>query len=608
LRAAIDDALWHVEAAGNSPCDRHPEELTFGNSFTNGRGAFPYAIQPFESGTTMGKPLVGIVIGSRADFNIMRRGMEMLRVMGVPYIFEMASPFRTPNRVIDFAQGAAEAGLEVLICGSGGAATIAGILASHTILPVIAVPLDVTPLRGQDALYSMAQTPPGVPVATVGINNSENAALLAATILAIKYPKFKAVILNQRRILAQRLDSSRKELLSEYADLCSPARTAPDHTASNVKSPDDDTDPGTEDVTPEPPPTETNERIRPGAVLPQGSRMRHSAGSLLQTPEPQEPGSVTEDHSLYEPHPNDRPANAAHDPALPPPPALNELAPPPQQLRMGLPPPAIAVPTPLALPREPRLEAPPITVLAAPPVFLAPPTSALAAPSSVFPGDAKPRALETKIFRVNHEAPDEDVLSHAMMVLLEGGIVALPTDTVYGLAVDATNPDAVRRLYEVKGHEAQRKSLSVLIHASEMLDTLVKEVPPALESVLEQYWPGGLTILFYKHPTILQSVSESPSIAIRIPNNRVALSIMGMVQRPLAVINASYQDAQAATDAKQVMERFSGRVHCVLDGGTCRSAETSTVMSVLTEPFEILREGAVPRRELKRILGSRLRD
>ncbi|CAN5436454.1 hypothetical protein BH09SUM1_BH09SUM1_17880 [soil metagenome] len=542
----------------------------------------------------MAKALVGVVLGSRADFNIMKRGLESLRVMGVPYVFEMASAHRTPDRLSRFAASAAEQGLEVIICAAGGSALMAASIASQTILPVIAVPVDTTPLRGQDALYSMVQAPPGAPVATVGINNAENAALLATQILAIKYPHYRAVLTHARAAAQHKMESTHKEMIAEYPDLCDSAKTAPAYAQAGVA--DDDTDPGAdgaEEVTPDPKDSDKNLRIRPGAILGQPAPTMKPV-SLVKTPPPHEPSAVTEDLEITaEVAKAQAAAAAAVKPTLhfPAPPSLSDLTPEPmpQIHRPAVAPPADTPRTGYETEREFPLPDPPTPL---------PP--ALAAPPEI--------TVETKVFEIAYDNPDVDILSHAMMVLLEGGIVAFPTDTVYGLAVDATNADAVKKLYEVKGREAQRKALSVLIHEQSLLDTLVKEVPPAIEGVLERYWPGGLTVLFYKHPTILPSVSESPSMAIRIPNDGIALRIMQLVERPLAVINAALGAAPAAINAREVIDRFNGKIDCVLDAGPVRSAETSTVLSVLTEPFEILREGCIPRTDLKKMLGGRLKD
>lgn len=553
-----------------------------------------------------GKPLVGVILGSRADFNIMRRGLESLRVMGVPYMFELASPHKTPDRVISFAQNAGEIGIEVIICAAGGAAQIAGMLACYTTLPIIAVPIDSTPLRGQDALHSMVQQPPGIPVATVGINAADNAALLATQILALKYPRFRTVLAHARYNLTQRLESSQKELLSVYPDLCDPGRTAPPHLSTNKA--DAETDPGSdtdENDTFDTPDRRNDEIIRPGAILvhrPAGSALpplASAAGRLVRTPTPQEPGTVTDDPETATP----AFPTIGEDQDFPPPPDNTDFTPLPLTMEsfpsfdnfggfnrdpVRGPEPSdqgeaafiTDTPTPPGMPAEKRAEKRSETAL---------------------------KSMHTKVFQLDPADPDEDVLSHAMMVILEGGIVAFPTDTVYGLAVDATDPEAVRRLYEVKGRDAQFKSLSVLISSADMLDNLVREVPPPVEAVLDEFWPGGLTVLFPKHPSILNTVSDSPSIAIRIPNNPIPMNLMKMVDRPLAVINAALRDAEAATNARQVIERFQGKVDCILDAGACMNAEASTVLSVITEPYEILREGAVPAEALRSILGDKMR-
>jgi tRNA threonylcarbamoyl adenosine modification protein (Sua5/YciO/YrdC/YwlC family) len=421
---------------------------------------------------------------------------------------------------------------------------------------------------------------------------------LATQIRPKKHTRLRTVLQHMRLTAGQKLESMWKELAAEHPDLCLPERTAPDLSPSML-SDSTDTDPG-EDSTPPGPasaPSVLGERIRPGATLAHRRDALHggkpNAGALLPTPEPQEPDNQTEDPSLNESK-VDTPSNPLREPAFPPPPRLSDL-------------------TPLGLSRPPANDA---TESFTPPrlTALAPPydedsDEEVAAHSPVEKAlDLAESYLETKVFHVEHSEPDEDVLAHAMMVLLEGGIVALPTDTVYGLAADATNPDAVRRLYETKGYEPSRKSLSVLIHSSDMLENLVREVPASVESVLEQYWPGGLTVLFYKHPDMLPTVSESPSIAVRIPKDALALKVLAMVERPLVVINAAVGSAPAASDASAVIDRFDGKIDCVLDGGPCKSSETSTVLSVLTEPFEILREGTIPARDLRKILGARLKD
>ena len=130
-------------------------------------------------------PLVGILVGSESDRERMQDAMDELEQRGVPHEFEVRSAHRTPDAVADYARSARERGLRVLICGAGLAAALPGVVAAHTDLPVIGVPLrsSKSVLDGLDALLAIVQMPPGVPVATVGVDNAKNAAVLAARIL-----------------------------------------------------------------------------------------------------------------------------------------------------------------------------------------------------------------------------------------------------------------------------------------------------------------------------------------------------------------------------------------------------------------------------------------
>jgi phosphoribosylaminoimidazole carboxylase PurE protein len=132
----------------------------------------------------MGK--VGIVMGSDSDLPVMQEACAVLDDFGVPYEITVASAHRSPERAADWARGAAGRGLDAIIAGAGGAAHLAGVVAAHTTLPVIAVPLASSPLAGFDALLSSVQMPPGVPVATVSVGpwGARNAALLAVQIIA----------------------------------------------------------------------------------------------------------------------------------------------------------------------------------------------------------------------------------------------------------------------------------------------------------------------------------------------------------------------------------------------------------------------------------------
>jgi len=133
------------------------------------------------------RPLVGILVGSESDRERMQAAIDELTARGIPHEFEVRSAHRTPDAVAEYAKTASERGLRVLIAGAGLAAALPGALAAHTELPVIGVPLrsSTSVLDGLDALLAIAQMPPGVPVACVGVDAARNAAVLAARILAL---------------------------------------------------------------------------------------------------------------------------------------------------------------------------------------------------------------------------------------------------------------------------------------------------------------------------------------------------------------------------------------------------------------------------------------
>jgi len=142
----------------------------------------------------MNKPLVGIIMGSDSDLPVMEKAAQILKEFGIPYEISIKSAHRTPDEMFKYAEEAEARGIEVIIAGAGGAAHLPGMTASKTPLPVIGVPIPLTHLNGIDSLLSIVQMPRGVPVATVAIGNAENAGLLAARILGIKYPDIRSKV------------------------------------------------------------------------------------------------------------------------------------------------------------------------------------------------------------------------------------------------------------------------------------------------------------------------------------------------------------------------------------------------------------------------------
>lgn len=160
------------------------------------------------------KPLVGIVMGSSSDIEIMEEAARVLKEFGIPYEMTIASAHRSPKRTSEYAKSAVERGLEVIIAGAGSAAHLAGVIASETILPIIGVPIDSSPLKGLDSLLSTVQMPAGIPVAAMAIGKAgaKNAGIFAAEILATKHPEILEKLINYRRRMAENIEKEAKKL------------------------------------------------------------------------------------------------------------------------------------------------------------------------------------------------------------------------------------------------------------------------------------------------------------------------------------------------------------------------------------------------------------
>ena len=164
------------------------------------------------------KPIVMIIMGSDSDYPIMEGAEDILKKLGIPFETTIASAHRTPKRAIQLAVDAEKRGIEVIIAGAGMAAHLAGVLAAHTIIPVIGVPINSSPLNGLDSLLSTVQMPPGVPVATMAIGKAgaKNAAILSAQIIARKNHNITKKLKEYKKSLEKDVEKKIKTL-KKYA-------------------------------------------------------------------------------------------------------------------------------------------------------------------------------------------------------------------------------------------------------------------------------------------------------------------------------------------------------------------------------------------------------
>jgi len=155
---------------------------------------------------------VGVIMGSDSDLSIMKEAAEILHELGVTYECTIVSAHRTPARMYEYAEGAEDRGLKVIVAGAGGAAHLPGMVAALTNLPVIGVPIKGKGLEGLDSLYSIVQMPPGVPVATVAINGGKNAGILAAQIIALSDNRVMEALKSYKKSLMDTVEKKALEL------------------------------------------------------------------------------------------------------------------------------------------------------------------------------------------------------------------------------------------------------------------------------------------------------------------------------------------------------------------------------------------------------------
>lgn len=196
----------------------------------------------------------------------------------------------------------------------------------------------------------------------------------------------------------------------------------------------------------------------------------------------------------------------------------------------------------------------------------------------------------------------------AAAAIRRGELVAMPTETVYGLAADATNSDAVARVYALKGRPATNP-LIVHIESTARLTRIAKSVPEDAWSLIAAFWPGPLTLVLPRHPDLPPSVTAGgETVAVRMPNHPVALALIAESDRPLAAPSANLSERLSPTSAADLAPEIVRGVSMILDGGPCRVGIESTVLDLSSSAPAILRPGSIGSDEIERVLGRSLAE
>jgi len=210
----------------------------------------------------------------------------------------------------------------------------------------------------------------------------------------------------------------------------------------------------------------------------------------------------------------------------------------------------------------------------------------------------------TRVLKVNPRHPEPERIAEAASLLVQGKLVAFPTETVYGLGGNALDPRAVGQIFIAKGRPHQDPLIVHIAHL-DMLPGIVREVSPLALRLAEQFWPGPLTLILPRHPQIPAALSAGlDTLAVRMPNHPIAHALIERAGVPIAAPSANRFGRTSPTTAAHVLADLAGRIELVLDGGSPSVGIESTVLDVTQAPPEILRPGGVSYEALRGVLGE----
>ena len=208
--------------------------------------------------------------------------------------------------------------------------------------------------------------------------------------------------------------------------------------------------------------------------------------------------------------------------------------------------------------------------------------------------------METKIAIVKDLNKDIKYIKEAANIIRNGGTVAFPTETVYGLGADALNEEAVKKIFKAKGRPQDNP---LILHvASKDISSLVKEIPPVAQELINEFWPGPLTIILNKKDIVPDVTSANlKSVGIRMPEDEIALMLIELANTPIAAPSANISGRPSPTDVERCIEDLSGKIDYILGGKKSRVGVESTIVDCTVDPPIVLRPGGITLDNLKRV-------
>ncbi len=219
---------------------------------------------------------------------------------------------------------------------------------------------------------------------------------------------------------------------------------------------------------------------------------------------------------------------------------------------------------------------------------------------------------KTKVLKIDRDSSDKSVIGFAAELLRNGGLVAFPTETVYGIGANFLDKKAIKKLYEVKKRPLN-KPFTVHISSLDTIAEMQCEISPPAERLIKEFWPGPLTV-------VLKCTLSTPGVekrfqgfhpgggkgtlGFRMPRNRIAKELISESGIPVAAPSANVSGEKAPAEAGEILKKFDGKIDLILDSGKTQFSRESTIVDATKFPCKILREGAIPESEIRRVLDE----
>jgi L-threonylcarbamoyladenylate synthase len=207
------------------------------------------------------------------------------------------------------------------------------------------------------------------------------------------------------------------------------------------------------------------------------------------------------------------------------------------------------------------------------------------------------------IVKLDPDKPDDDTLGKVISSITAGKTIAFPTETYYALGVSAYSEAAIKKVYAIKGRE-QGKPLPLIIEGASMLKEVTAEIPEIAHSLIQEFWPGGLTLIFKASPKVPSILTaDTSTIAVRNSSHALASLLVASAQVPLTSTSANLSGNESCSSAAEVEKQLGGLIDIIIDGGTTEGLMPSTMLDLTKTPPQMIREGIIPSERLQQFIG-----